>query len=205
MKTLIVNSYRINSEEKIAPFIEMVDRFSDLQVVTDVDLYSQIGFIDYDALVLSGSGDLISHGAYSKSYLEFLRYNIIPCLAVCYGHQILAKACGVNVLSGLNRIERNETIRIIHNDRIFQDLPPEISVVESHIEYVDPRGLAAAGFTLLATSPSCEVEAIKHIEKCFYGVQFHPERSGVIGQQIFKNFYEIIGEKRCGSNSTSRL
>jgi GMP synthase (glutamine-hydrolysing) len=196
MKTLIVNSYRVNTEAKILPFVEMVNKFSNFQVIADIELYSQLGFVNYDALVLSGSADLISRGAYSKSYIEFLHYNTIPCLGICYGHQMLAKVFGVNIYSGLTRVERNEIVRIIKPDRIFKNLPPEISVLESHIEYVDANSLAAAGFESLATSPSCEVEVIKHIEKCFYGVQFHPERSGTIGETIFKNFFDIVTDKK---------
>lgn len=205
MKTLIINSYRVNPDTKITPVVEAVDKFSNLQIINDVELYSYLDFIDCDALVLSGSGDLISRGAYSKSYVEFLRYNTIPCLAICYGHQILAKAFGINVYSGLSRIERNEVVRIIKNDRIFKNLPPEISVAESHLEYIDPKDLPAARFELLANSASCEVEAIKHIDKCFYGFQFHPERSGPIGETIFKNFYDIIAEKKCNDRGISQL
>jgi GMP synthase (glutamine-hydrolysing) len=205
MKTLIINSYRVDSEEKIAPFIEMVEKFSSFQVVNDVDLFSHIRFIDYNALVLSGSGDLISRGAYSKSYVEFLRYNTIPCLAICYGHQMLAMTYGATIFSALHRIDQNETIRVIKQDRLFKDLPPEFIALENHIEHVTLKDLPSAGFELLANSPSCEVEAIKHIEHCFYGVQFHPERSGIIGETIFKNFFDIILEKSCDRSSSTRL
>ena len=195
MKILIVNSYRVDVGKKINPFIEMVQKFGSYQVVNDIELFSYVRFIDYDAIVLSGSADLISRGVYSKSYIEFLKYNTIPCLGICYGHQMLAKAFGVEIFPRLTRVERNETVRIIKNDRLFKDLPPEISVVESHIEHIRQTGLSSAGFEVLANSPSCDVEAIKHIEHCFYGVQFHPERSGIIGETIFKNFFDIIREK----------
>ena len=181
----------------------MVQKFGSFNVVNDVELFSHVRFIDYDALVLSGSADLIAKGAYSKTYIEFLKYNTIPCLGICFGHQMLAKAFGVEIFAGLNRIERDETVRIIKNDRLFKDLSPEITVVESHIEHVSHIGLSSAGFEVLANSPSCEVEAIKHIEHCFYGVQFHPERSSIIGETIFRNFFDIVWEKKSyGSNST---
>lgn len=205
MKILIVNSYRVDVEKKINPFIEMVQKFGSFNVVNDVELFSHVRFIDYDAIILSGSADLITKGAYSKSYIEFLKYNTIPCLGICYGHQMLAKAFGVEIFSGLTRIERNETVRIIKNNRLFKDLPPEITVVESHIEHIRQTGLSSAGFEVLANSPSCEVEAIKHIEHCFYGVQFHPERSGIIGESIFKNFFDIVREKKTGGRDFTKL
>ncbi len=203
MKILIVNSYRVDIEQKINSFIETVQKFGSFNVVNDVELFSHVRFIDYDAIVLSGSADLITRGTYSKTYIEFLKYNTIPCLGICYGHQMLAKAFGGEIFSGLNQIGRNETVRIIKNNRLFKDLPPEITVVESHVEHVSHLGLSSAGFEVLANSPSCEVEAIKHIEHCFYGVQFHPERSGIIGETIFRNFFDIAWDKkRCGKNST---
>ena len=196
MKTLIINSYRVNSEVKIVPYIELVNKFSEYRVVSDVKLFSRAEYMDYDALVLSGSADLITRSTYSKTFYEFLRYNTIPCLGICYGHQMLAKAFGGTVLAGLKRVEGTETIRIIKNDLLFKDLSPEILVEESHLEYVDLSSLSCAGFEVLANSPTCEVEAIKHIEKIFYGVQFHPERSASIGETIVKNFFDIVRSKK---------
>jgi len=196
MKTLIVNSYRNDIEQKINRVIEVVQKFSSFQVVNDVGLFDPERFIDYDAIVLSGSGDLLSRGAYSKTYIGFLRHNTIPCLGICYGHQMLAQAFGGKIFCGLRRIEYNETVRIIKNNRLFKDLPSEISVVESHIEHVDLSSLSIAGFEVLANSASCDVESIKHIEHYFYGVQFHPERSGVVGETIFKNFFDVVREKK---------
>jgi len=205
MKTLIINSYRVTPEAKIEPYIKCIKEFSSFQVVNDVELFSYVQYIDFDALILSGSADLIVRGAYSKSYIEFLRYNTIPCLGICYGHQIMAKAFGVTISSYLKRIESNETVRIIKNNLLFKDLPPEILVAENHLEYVALNELASAGFEVLANSPSCEVEAIKHIEKPFYGVQFHPERSGAIGKTIFRNFFDIINQRKARTDSSARL
>lgn len=195
MKTLIVNSYRVKHDEKILPYIEIVKKFSEYRVVSDVKLFSRTEYMDYNALILSGSADLITRGAWSKTYYEFLRYNTIPCLGICYGHQMLAKAFGGEVFAGLKRIEGIETVRIIKNDPLFKDLAEEMLVTENHLEHVDLRSLSYAGFELLANSPSCEVEVIKHIEKLFYGVQFHPERSGLVGETIFKNFFDIVKDK----------
>jgi GMP synthase (glutamine-hydrolysing) len=205
MKTLIINSYRVDSELKIAPYVEIVKKFSSFRIITDVELFSHIDYIDYDAFILSGSADLITRGAYSKTYVEFLRYNTIPCFGVCYGHQILAKAFGASIFAGLNRIDGNETVRIIRQDPIFKDLPPEILVRQNHIEHVTTGDLAGAGFQVLANSPTCEVEAIKHLERLFYGVQFHPERSGVIGETIFKNFFDIVRDSKNQLKSSGSL
>ncbi|MCS7258233.1 MAG: gamma-glutamyl-gamma-aminobutyrate hydrolase family protein [candidate division WOR-3 bacterium] len=195
MKTIIVNSYRVNPDERIIPYIECVSKHSEFVVVPDVVIYD-FDTSDYDALILSGSPDLISCGAFSKSYLEFLKYNRLPTLGICYGHQLLAKAFGAKISSQKYPIEKEELIRIIKLDPIFAGLDSEFIAQESHREYVEKESLVKAGFELLAVSESCEVEAIKHIEYFFYGVQFHPERSGRNGQIIFENFFNLVRKLR---------
>jgi GMP synthase (glutamine-hydrolysing) len=191
MKTVIVNSYRAKPQEKIERYLEIVSKFSEAVVVPDIEIYD-FDIEEYDALVLSGSPDLITYGAYSKGYLEFLKYNRRPTLGICYGHQLLAKAFGAEVRSLKTRIEGDETITILKSDPLFDGLEPDFIAHESHQEYVTEASLAQAGFELLARSVSCEVEAIKHTAYLLYGVQFHPERSGRIGEIIFENFFKIV-------------
>ena len=44
-------------------------------------------------------------------------------------------------------------------------------------------------FELLASSKDCKVQAMKHKNKPFYGLQFHPEVEHTeYGEKMFKNF-----------------
>ena len=71
-------------------------------------------------------------------------------------------------------------------------------LAENHYDYVLKESLGNAGFLLLADSTSCEVEAVKHKTKPFYGVQFHPERITIgnekhlEGHIVIENFYKIV-------------
>jgi GMP synthase (glutamine-hydrolysing) len=73
-----------------------------------------------------------------------------------------------------------------------------IPLAENHYDYVLKASLDSAGLILLADSASCEVEAVKHNSKPFYGVQFHPERSSINSQThpeghcIIENFYQTV-------------
>jgi GMP synthase (glutamine-hydrolysing) len=73
-----------------------------------------------------------------------------------------------------------------------------IPLSESHYDYVLKESLDKAGMKLLADSASCEVEAVKHKSKPFYGVQFHPERTSVKsvshqeGHRVIGNFYRNV-------------
>jgi GMP synthase (glutamine-hydrolysing) len=73
-----------------------------------------------------------------------------------------------------------------------------VTLAQYHNDYVQKDGLEEAGFLLLANSASCEVEAVKHKTKPFYGCQFHPERvtikkeTHLEGHRVIENFYSTI-------------
>ncbi len=50
----------------------------------------------------------------------------------------------------------------------------------------------AKGFTILAMSDNCAIQAVKHSKKLYYGVQFHPEVNNTEhGEEILENFVEV--------------
>lgn len=200
MKTLIINCYRELPDKKIKNYCELIDNFSSYEVVYDKDVKKNFKVNDYNAVIISGSEDYISKGKYFKDFLKFLKSIKIPVLGICYGHQIIAKAFGVEIIHGLKKIikpypKNPEEVFILNKDEIFHGLDNNISVYESHIEYVNPEYLSKFGFKLLANSKSCPVETIKHLDKLLYGVQFHIERSGETGKKIVRNFFEFVVRK----------
>jgi GMP synthase (glutamine-hydrolysing) len=200
MKTLIINCYRELPDKKIKNYYELIANFSPYDVVYDKDVKKNFKINDYNAVIISGSEDCISKEKYFKNFLKFLKNIKTPLLGICYGHQIMAKAFGVEIIHGLEKIikpypKNPEEVFIINKDEIFHGLDNKINVYESHKEYVDPINLRKFGFKLLANSKSCPVEAIKHFKKPLYGVQFHIERSGETGKKIIQNFFEFVVRK----------
>jgi GMP synthase (glutamine-hydrolysing) len=50
----------------------------------------------------------------------------------------------------------------------------------------------ASEFRVLAVSENCSVQAVKHLKKRYYGVQFHPEVNNTEhGEEILKNFVDV--------------
>jgi len=188
MKTLIVNSYHDTWTPKVEPVQEMVGACTEYEVVSDIELAPGFDLTGFGAVVLTGSPNLISKNEYLPKYLHFLRELKLPTLGICYGHQMLAHALGAPVFDGGKFIEGNYPVRILVGEPLFHDLGSEIIAMESHREHVRLDDLDRAGFELLANSVTCEVEAIRHIERPLFGVQFHIERSGEIGRAIMANF-----------------
>ena len=70
------------------------------------------------------------------------------------------------------------------DDRLFRGLPEEFPVEAMHYGSI----AVPEGFTHLAESDGCVNQAHVGPNGLLYGVQFHPERSGEVGDAIFENF-----------------
>ncbi len=190
MKTLIVNFYLSQKEKKILPYIELIRDFSDYQVVPE-DRFNLSLLKNLNSIILSGSPKMLSRNEFNKDILEILKEVEIPILGICYGHQLLAKAFGGEIGRHAEYIEKDEEIFILDKKDIFYNLPNKIIAKKSHQEYIIKSSLKK-DLEVIAFSKSCEVEAIRHKKKKIFGLQFHIERSGNIGYEIIKNFYQRI-------------
>lgn len=191
MKTLIINFYPSNEESKLIPYINLIKNYSDYQIVSENGF--NLNFLKkINSIILSGSPKMLSKNEFNKEILEMLKEIEIPTLGICYGHQLLAKTFGGEIGKHTEFIEKDEEIVILDKKDIFYNLPDKIIAKESHYEYVIKSSLEKTDLEVIAFSQSCEVEAIRHKKKKIFGVQFHIERSGNIGYEIIKNFYQRI-------------
>jgi GMP synthase (glutamine-hydrolysing) len=146
--------------------------------------------IDADALVLSGGALRI---AWESPRLgrcaDYLKQFQGPILGICVGLQLMAVYCGGE--AGPCEVPEFglAKIRVIDEDDLFKGVPKEFLVWESHNDEVK----AAKEFTVLAVSENCSVQAVKHLWKPHYGVQFHPEVNNTEhGEDIFRNFIDTV-------------
>jgi GMP synthase (glutamine-hydrolysing) len=146
--------------------------------------------IDAHALVLSGGAPRIAwESPKLGSCIDYLKEFSGPILGICVGHQLMAVHCGGK--AGPSEIPEFglAKIRVIEEDDLFKGLPKEFLVWESHNDEVKE----ASGFTVLAVSDNCAIQAMKHKSKPFYGVQFHPEVNNTEhGSEILKNFVGMV-------------
>lgn len=193
VRVLAVNNYPTPERfERLRQCIE-----SNGAAVTSVDWDGLSGgmFEPFDGVVLSGSPDMMSE---EKTRVKFQRESEavleskVPVLGVCFGHQMMARAFGAEVVKdGKNVLEMVET-KVLTDDPLFNGLPKSLMLLESRHEVV--RSLPE-GFRLLAQSTTSEIASMKHGNRPLYGVQFHPERytkENPDGNRVIGNFVRIL-------------
>jgi GMP synthase (glutamine-hydrolysing) len=116
----------------------------------------------------------------------------VPVLGICYGMQWGAHALGGRVRPAQGREYGRTRARIVTESPLTEGLPAEFTVWMSHGDAVNEL---PADFEALVATPSCAYAAMRHRERPFYGVQFHPEVTHTEhGRDIFRNFlYRVCG------------
>ena len=125
-----------------------------------------------------------------------------PILGVCGGQQQIALAYGARVdlieriapgegYEGALRERGYRSVDLKTENGIFDNLPQTITVWESHCDEV--KGLPEE-FTCTATNETSEIQAMQHISRPLFGVQFHPElfdEEHPHGRIILENFLKL--------------
>ncbi|MHB8054237.1 MAG: type 1 glutamine amidotransferase [Candidatus Aminicenantales bacterium] len=200
-RLLLVNCYREGTAEKLKSYRNWLRKGDDalgleleIRVTTEGEPLPGAG--EFSAVILSGSHKMVGEGEIEAGLIDFLRSNRRPLLGICYGHQALARAFGGFVKKDRVKHHGNEKIRIERPQGLFSGFPGSFEMSESHEEIVARDGALIKKFHVLAESGPGLVEAIRHRERPLYGVQFHPERSGVSGVRLLANFLNMIPEAR---------
>ncbi len=120
----------------------------------------------------------------------------IPILGICYGAQLMIQQLGGKVEKADKREFGKADLTILATEGLFAGLETgEMShqVWMSHGDRVEGM---PAGFVTTATSAHSPFAALRHTEKPFVAVQFHPEVAHtLIGNDVLRNF--IFGICHC--------
>ena len=191
---LAVNNYP--TRERFERLEKCVKDNGALVTSIDWDRASPRLFDSYDGVVLSGSPDMMSEDRVAAKFAKEMASIVdskVPILGVCFGHQMMARAFGAEVVKdGRPVLEMVET-RVLAGDPLFEGLPRSLTLLESRHEVVKslPRD-----FRLLASSTTSQIATMKHESRPLYGVQFHPERytrDNPDGYAVVGNFVRILG------------
>jgi GMP synthase (glutamine-hydrolysing) len=125
----------------------------------------------------------------------------VPILGICYGMQIATQLLGGDVKPAHAREYGRTKLHIGSGsgagksaDDLLAGIPQDTTVWMSHGDQVQTLG---PDFVALASTPTCPLAAMRHRERPFFGVQFHPEVTHTPhGTQILDNFlYKICRAK----------
>ena len=120
----------------------------------------------------------------------------LPILGICYGAQLMIQQLGGRVEKAEKREFGKAELSVQYTGGIFAGLetsPIHHQVWMSHGDRVE---VAPEGFEATATSSHSPFAALRHKEKPFVAVQFHPEVAHtLIGTDILRNF--IFGLCNC--------
>jgi GMP synthase (glutamine-hydrolysing) len=116
----------------------------------------------------------------------------VPILGICYGMQLACQRLGARIVPAERREYGRTNLSVLDNSDLLANLPESITTWASHGDQIEDPG---HDFIKLASTGTCPFAAIRHKDKKFFGVQFHPEVSHTPkGPQILENFlYDICG------------
>jgi GMP synthase (glutamine-hydrolysing) len=123
----------------------------------------------------------------------------VPVLGICYGMQLGCHLLGCSVSAAESREYGRARLQVHDTTTLLSTIPEDTAVWMSHGDQV--MGLAES-FDTLASTETCPFAAVRHREKPFFGLQFHPEVTHTPrGVDMLRNFlYEI-----CGCTGTWRM
>ncbi|CAD6492014.1 MAG: GMP synthase [glutamine-hydrolyzing] subunit A [Candidatus Argoarchaeum ethanivorans] len=160
----------------------------DVELVSNTLGVKEIREKQPDGLMLSGGPSMERTG----SCMEYVFNVDLPILGICLGHQLIAKAYGGQIKTGLVGGYAAVEVEIIKEDEILKGIGPKTIVWASHADEVTTL---PEGFVHLARSLRCEIEAMRHPTKPIFGVQWHPEvTQSEKGKKLLMNFIKICEE-----------
>ena len=130
--------------------------------------------------------------ARARASLElFATSTELPILGVCLGHQCLGFACGASIVPA-RRLLHGSPVSVSHTGTgLFEGIPSPTPFMRYHSLSVAGEGLPEC-LEVLATSDEGDVMALRHRNRPWLGVQFHPESFlSEHGSRLLANFLAL--------------
>ena len=162
----------------------------DTKIVPNTAEFDELDADHIEGLILSGGAPRIGLEGNLGNCWECLERAEFPILGICAGHQFMARFFGGEAKPSIvPEFGKIELTLLTEDDALFEQIPKKSIVWESHNDEVT---VLPDKFELLAESENCKIQAMRHKEKPFYGLQFHPEVEHTeYGERIFKNFVKL--------------
>ncbi|WP_439294849.1 imidazole glycerol phosphate synthase subunit HisH [Lonepinella sp. BR2882] len=157
-----------------------------------------------DKLILPGVGTAIAamQNLEQRQLIATIQHATQPMLGICLGMQLMTEYSAegnvstLNLMTGHTELIPNTGLPLPHtgwNKVHYADNHPLFVNIEqdSHFYFVHSYAVLPNKNTIATSQYGVDFSAAI-ASKNFYGVQFHPERSGKNGSQLLRNFVENI-------------
>jgi len=190
----ILNNY--SDEPTTAPSANYFAQFIENTEIINICHGEKIDNIHhYDGYIISGSRSCHKDKSgwinYLKDLVDEIHINNIPCLAVCFGHQIVADMFGGKTTVKSNGEEGFQEVPTSSNGeaiKLFSNLPNPLKIYQSHNDAVSE---APPKSTNVISNEKC----IQYYEiGSIYSIQSHPEISVINAVSIAKRDGQNIDE-----------
>lgn len=138
-----------------------------------------------DAVILTGTDLPVFAPGYDEE-IALIHTATVPVLGICGGMQLIGRAYGVGLAKGEPVIGRHD-VRLAERVDLFDGLPRQVTLFQRHVYRLTS---APTGFEVIAASPGCPVEGIRHRTRPLYGMQAHVEFRPH-GRQILHRFLSL--------------
>lgn len=158
---------------------------------------------EFDKLILPGVGEAnyAMKQLAQRGFIDLIKSSQLPTLGICLGMQLFTSFSEEGETECLEIVNcktvkfssKNEkvphmgwnNVNIKNGNEIFNSIGQDEYFYFAHSFYVENRN-----YTIASTKHGIEFASAMQ-NKNYYGVQFHPEKSGAAGMQLLKNFGEL--------------
>jgi glutamine amidotransferase len=199
---IAIIDYRAGNIRSIAKALEQVG--AQVQVTDDPAVVAESSAVVLPGVGSGGSAMARMTECGLDDAIREATYRGKPFLGICLGMQLLADHHAEGEVDGLH-LFRGAVRRIPYGPKIphmgwnqvqqlqsdlpiFADIPQDAYFYFAHSYYVEPQDQRGVAALTDYGSPYCSVIATEQV----WGTQFHPEKSGVIGLQMLKNFVRWV-------------
>lgn len=152
-----------------------------------------------DAIASGADGFLISPGpgrpqdaGQSMALVRACFEEERPLLGVCLGHQAIGAEFGARIVRA-ERVMHARTSTISHDGTaLFSGIDSPMTATRYHSLVIDPDSLPEC-LIVSARAEDGTIQALSHVARPIYGVQFHPESiASEHGHAVLRNFLNIV-------------
>ena len=156
--------------------------------------------LDTDAIIIGGSGAYSVHAENCQQWVQptcgFIEQALkkeIPGFGICFGHQLLGKVLGAEVVTSRDHTEIG-TVELDltdpgYNDPVFGKLPKRFTAQTGHSDHVQT---IPSGTLLMAQGELVQTQAFRLEGTNFYSTQFHPDMTGAQARERYIAYHHKL-------------